>query len=158
RFDKLTVKAQEAVQAAQHLAQDRGNPQLLPIHLLSALLDEEQGVVRPLIQKVGANQGQLKSMVDGELNRLPKVSGAGEVGLSQPLSKVLDAAQKGADKMKDSFVSTEHLLLAMTQVDDQAKRLLEMNGLEESDILNALKSVRGGQQVTDQNPEQKYQA
>lgn len=159
RFDKLTVKAQEAVQAAQHLAQQHGNPQLLPLHLLAALLDEEQGVVRPVIQKVGANLGQLRSIMESELKRLPKVSGSGaEVALSPALSKVFDAAQSAADKMKDSFVSTEHLLLALTQVDDQAKRLLEMNGLEQDDILNALKSVRGGQQVTDQNPEEKYQA
>jgi ATP-dependent Clp protease ATP-binding subunit ClpB len=159
RFDKLTVKAQEAVQRAHGLAQDLGNQQIQPLHLLAALLREEQGIVKPLVQKIGANLQQLESIVSSELKRLPKVSGSGvEVGLNQAASKVLEAAQDAAQKMKDQFVSTEHLLVALTQVDDQAKRLLEMHGVEEGDVFNALKAVRGGQQVTDQNPEEKYQA
>src|SRR5262245_36033269 len=159
RFDKLTVKAQEAVQRAQGLAQDFGNPQLLPLHLLGALLKEEQGLVKPLIQKIGANLQQLESIVEGELRRLPKVSGAAsDVTLSPAALKVLESAQDIAQKMKDQFVSTEHLLLALTTVDDQVKRLLEMHGVEENDVLNALKAVRGGHQVTDQNPEEKFQA
>jgi ATP-dependent Clp protease ATP-binding subunit ClpB len=159
RFDKLTIKAQEAVQRAQRLAEENGHPQLLPLHLLKALLDEEEGVVRPLLEKLGANVRQLRTMVDGELNRLPKVSGAAaQVSLSPAGNQVLDKAQALADQMKDAYVSTEHLLLALTQVTDQAKRLLELNGVAEQDILNALKEVRGGQQVTDQNPEEKYQA
>src|SRR5262245_50463739 len=158
RFDKLTVKAQEAVQRAHGLAQDLGNPQLQPLHLLAALLKEDQGLVKPLVQKIGANLQQLESIVDGELRRLPKVSGtAGEVGLNPAALKVLETAQDVAQKMKDQFVSTEHLLIALTQVDDQAKRLLEMHGVEEQDVLNALKAVRGAQQVTDQNPEEKLQ-
>jgi ATP-dependent Clp protease ATP-binding subunit ClpB len=159
RFDKLTVKAQEAVQRAHGLAQDHANPQLQPLHLLAALLKEEQGIVKPLVQKIGANLKQLESIVDGELKRLPKVSGAaGEVGLNPAALKVLETAQDIAQKMKDQFVSTEHLLLALTQVDDQAKRLLEMHGVEEQDVLNSLKAVRGGHQVTDQSPEEKLQA
>jgi len=137
RFDKLTVKAQESVQQAQHLAQDAGNQQLVPLHLLTALLREEQGIVRPLIQKIGANIRQLDSMLDAELKRLPKVTGAGsDVSLSPAMSKVLEKSQDIAQKMKDAFVSTEHLLLALTQVDDQAKRLLELNGVEENDVLS----------------------
>jgi ATP-dependent Clp protease ATP-binding subunit ClpB len=159
RFDKLTVKAQEAVQRAHGLAQDLGNQQLVPLHLLAALVKEEQGLVKPLIQKIGANLRQLESIIDGELGRLPKISGAGsDVGMSSATQKVLDAAQNASQKMKDQFVSTEHLLIALTQVDDQAKRLLEIHGVTENDVLNALKSVRGGHQVTDQNPEEKYQA
>jgi ATP-dependent Clp protease ATP-binding subunit ClpB len=159
RFDKLTVKAQEAVQRAQGLAQDLGNQQIAPLHILAALLKEEQGLVRPVIQKIEANLKQLESIVDGELQRLPKVRGAAsEVSLHPAATKVLEAAQDAAQKMKDQFVSTEHLLIALTQVDDQAKRLLDMHGVEESDVLSALKAVRGGHQVTDQNPEEKYQA
>jgi ATP-dependent Clp protease ATP-binding subunit ClpB len=159
RFDKLTVKAQEAVQRAHGLAQDKGNAQMQPLHLLAALLNEQEGIVRPLIQKIGANIAQLEGIVDGEINRLPKVSGgAGEVGPSPAMRKVLDGGVNNAARMKDQFVSTEHLLLALTQVDDPAKRLLDMHGVEEQDVLNSLKSVRGGQQVTDQNPEEKYQA
>ncbi len=159
RFDKLTVKAQESVQRAHGLAQDRGNQQMQPLHLLAALLNEEQGLVKPVIQKVGANVRQLESIVDGELQRLPKVSGAGgDVGMSPAVLKVLETAQDLAQRMKDQFVSTEHLLIALTQVDDQARRLLELHGVEEADVLSALKAVRGGHQVTDQTPEEKYQA
>ncbi len=159
RFDKLTVKAQEALQRAQQQAEDLGHQQLTPLHLLHSLLEEEQGIVRPLLQKIGTNVGQLQSMVDSELKRLPKVTGAGvQVGAANATMQVLEKGQKIADQMKDSFVSTEHIVLALTQVDDQAKRLLELNGVEEADVLNALKAVRGGQKVSDENPEEKYQA
>lgn len=159
RLDKFTVKAQEALQRAQALAQNYGNQFLQPLHILGAMLEEEQGIVKPLVQKIGANLSQLHDIVDGELKRLPKVSGgSGEVGLSPATGKILDTAQFTADQMQDSFVSTEHLLLALTKVDDQAKRLLDLNGVDEQDVLNALKAVRGGQKVTDQSPEDKYQA
>lgn len=159
RFEKLTVKAQEAVQRAQQTAEDFGQQEIKPLHLLKALLDEEQGVVKPLIQKIGANLPQLQKMVDDEIQRLPKVTGvASQVGLGQSLLQVFQAAQDRADQMQDNFVSTEHLLLAFTTVDDQAKRLLELNGIEEDDVLSALQAVRGGQRVTDQSPEEKYQS
>ena len=159
RFDQFTIRAQEAVQRAQGLARDAGQQQILPLHLLSSLLDEEKGVVRPLLQKIGTQLGRLDDMVQGELQRLPRVSGAGgDVGLAGATAKVLDQAQDVANRMKDSHVSTEHLLLALTHVDDQAKRLLDLNGVTEQDLLNSLKTVRGGQKVTDQSPEDKYQA
>ncbi len=159
RLDKFTVKAQEALQRAQHVAQEHGNQQLQPLHVLGAMLDEEQGVVKPLLQKIGTNLGQLAQIVDAEIKRLPKVSGGGgEVGLASATTKMLDAAQTTANQMQDAFVSTEHLLLALTKVDDQVKRLLDLNGVDEQDVLNALKAVRGGQKVTDQSPEDKYQA
>ena len=159
RFDKLTVKSQEAVQQAQSEAENLGHQQLLPLHLLKALLTEEQGIVRPLLQKIGVKIPQLESLVASELNRLPKVSGgAGQVGASREVLQVFDAATQAADQMKDQFVSTEHLLLGLTKVEDSAKRLLSLNAIDEKDILNALRSVRGSQQVTDQSPEDKYQA
>src|SRR6202795_3245712 len=111
RFDKLTIKAQEAVQRAQELASEAGNPQIEPVHLLAALLDENEGIVRPVLEKMGANVGQLESIVDAELKHLPKSSGGSPPGIGSQLSKVLDAAQAEADGMKDEFVSTEHLLL-----------------------------------------------
>jgi ATP-dependent Clp protease ATP-binding subunit ClpB len=157
RPDKLTVKAQEAVQNAQHLAEERGNPQLLPLHLLQALLDEEGGIVRPLLEKIGINFGQLRGIVDSDLKKLPKQSG-GQVGASPAAMQVLNQAADTADQMRDQFVSTEHLLLALTKVEDPCQRILKMNGVTETDVLNALKTVRGSQQVTDQNPEDKYQA
>ncbi|MDA0809296.1 MAG: ATP-dependent chaperone ClpB [Planctomycetota bacterium] len=159
RFDKLTVKAQEALQRAQQLAEDRSHQQLLAVHLLRALLDEQQGVVRPLFQKIGASPDQIAQATDVELKRLPKVSGAGiQVGLGAELSKVFDAAQKQADLMKDQFLSTEHLLIGLIKVDTEAKKLLNLHGVGEHDILEALKSIRGGHTVNDQSPEEKYQA
>ncbi|QDT50400.1 Chaperonin protein ClpB [Symmachiella dynata] len=159
QIEKLTVKAQEAVQRAQSLAMEHGHQQIAPIHFLKALLDEQQGIVRPLIEKIGANLQQLSTIIDGEIDRIPKVTGAeGNVGLSRPAMQVLEKAQSLADTMKDAYVSTEHLLLALADVDDQAKRLLDMHGIDNDTILAALKTVRGGQQVTDQDPEGKYQA
>lgn len=157
RMDKLTVKAQEAVQAAQQLAESRGNPQLVPLHLLAALVDEREGIVRPLFDKIGINLQQLHGIIEADLKKLPQQSG-GQSGVGPAFMQVLNAAQTTADGMKDSFVSTEHLLLALTSVDDPVKRVLELNGIRQSDVLNALKAVRGSQAVTDQNPEDKYQA
>ena len=159
RLDKLTVKSQEAVQAAHQSAESAGNPQVAPLHLLKSLLGDQEGIPRAVLQKIGANVGQLETMIDGELNRLPRSTGAGtQAGARHEFMQVIEAAQKQADDMQDQFVSTEHLLLALTKVEDSAKRLLALNGVEENDILEALKAVRGGQQVTDQHPEDKFQA
>jgi ATP-dependent Clp protease ATP-binding subunit ClpB len=159
RFEKLTVKGQEAIQLAQEIAEQNGHQQVTPLHVLKALLAEDQGIVRPLIQKIGANVGQLETMIASELNRLPKVSGTNVPPAATPATvKVLEKAQQLADQMKDAFISTEHLLLALVQSGDQAQRLLDLNGIRETDVLAALKAVRGTQQVVDQNPEGKYQA
>ncbi len=159
RMEKLTVKAQEAVQRAEESAQDRGHQRITPLHILHALVEEEQGAVRPLIQKIGANVGQLATMVESELNRIPKVTGGeSQVSVSPETMQVLEKSQKLAEDMKDEYVSTEHLLLALTVVDSQAKRLLELNGIDEADVKQAIGAVRGGQRVTDQSPEDKYQA
>ncbi len=158
RFDKLTIKAQEAVQRAQELAQSSGNPELLALHVLAGLLAEEEGVVGPILGKIGANRRQLEAMVQGELSRLPQVSGGSEPKASREVLQVLEAAQTEADHLKDEFVSTEHLLLALAKVDSQAKRLLELNALSENDLLRGFQEVRGSSRVTDQNPEEKYQA
>ena len=156
--EKLTVKAGHAIRHAQELAESSSHRFLRPLHLLKALLDEEQGIMKPLLQRIGANLGQLNSMVDGELQRLPQSSGSDEpVGAGPEAVKVLNAAEKQAVSMGDEFTSTEHLLIALTQVEDQVKRLLALNAINENDILEALKEVRGGQTVTDQNPEEKYQ-
>ncbi|MDG2359445.1 MAG: ATP-dependent chaperone ClpB [Planctomycetaceae bacterium] len=158
RFDKLTVKAQEAVQRAQQLAEDRSHQQLVALHLLRALLAEQQGVVRPLFQKIGASPEKISQATDTELNRLHKVSGAGiQVGLGSEVMQVFDAAQKQADLMKDQFLSTEHLLIGLIKVDTEAKKLLNLHGVGEHDIQEALKTIRGGQTINDQSPEEKYQ-
>ena len=159
RPDKFTVKSQAAVQAAQQFAESKGHRQLVPLHLLHALLAEADGVTRALLQKIGVNFVQLTKTLDSELSRLPSSSGSNvPLAGSSEIMQVFDAAQKLATQMQDSFVSTEHLFLALTKVDDLAKKLLTLNGIEESDVLSALQAVRGGAQVTDQNPEEKYQA
>jgi ATP-dependent Clp protease ATP-binding subunit ClpB len=158
RLDKLTVKSQEAVQRAQNLAADKGHPEMEPLHLLAALLDEQDGVARPILEKVGVKVPQLLKQVNAELDRKPQVSGGSQPMASRQLLTVLEGALKEAAAMKDEFVSIEHLLLALTKNDSPAKNLLQVNGVRDNDILEALKSVRGSARVTDQNPENQYQA
>jgi ATP-dependent Clp protease ATP-binding subunit ClpB len=158
RFDKLTIKAQEALQRAQALAADRGNPQIEPLHLLAALVDETDGVIRPILEKIGANRAQLEKVIGAELGHLPKTSGGAGPQLSEALVKVIEAAQKQAETMKDEFVSTEHLFLSLAQNDAKSKSVLKLNAIDEAAVLKALQAVRGSARVTDQNPEEKFQA
>jgi ATP-dependent Clp protease ATP-binding subunit ClpB len=157
RFDKFTIKAQEAVTRAQELAQQKDHAQLLPLHLLAALLNESEGVVTPILQKVGANVQRIQQIVTTELDRLPKATGT-QLGMSRPLQDVFAQAQKEADRLKDEYVSTEHLLLALADVKSETREILTANAVTHNALLNALKDIRGGQRVTDQNPEEKYQA
>jgi len=161
RWDKLTVKAQEAMQRANDLASEHGNPELQPVHILTALLEDHEGIVAPLLERVGLHVPTLQSEAMHEINRLPKVSGSGatQAHLSDNASKLLDDAFKQAANFKDEYVSTEHLLLAMTKLKrDPAQEILTTAGATYDNILRALTAIRGNQQVTDQNPEAKYQA
>ncbi len=158
RFEKLTAKAQEAMVNAQSLASSKGQAEISPLHLLVSLLSETDGIVKPLIEKTGAPFEQLKKMANSELDRLPSMSGGGQPGLSRDLQKVLEEAAKIAEQMQDEFVSTEHVLLAFAKSSTQVKRLFELNAIDETRLLEAVKSVRGTARVTDQNPEGKYQA
>src|SRR4051794_28461160 len=157
RFDKFTVKAQEAVAGAQELAQRHDNPELLPLHLLAALLAEQDGIVRPLIQKVGARVERIDQIVADELARLPKATGT-QLGMSRAAQDVFNDAQKEAERLKDEYVSTEHLILALTKVKSESREILTVNAVNYDTTLMALQEVRGGQRVTDLNPEDKYQA
>ncbi|HTN75398.1 MAG TPA: AAA family ATPase, partial [Pirellulaceae bacterium] len=157
-FNKLTIKAQEAVAGAQSLAQEHGNPELTPLHLLAALLRESEGIVKPLFDKIGVNSRQLDGMVQSELGRLPKSSGGSTPQPNAECRDVLEGSAKVAATMKDEFVSTEHLVLSLTQTKSPAKNLLELAGVREKDILQALQQVRGTARVTDQSPEDKFQA
>jgi ATP-dependent Clp protease ATP-binding subunit ClpB len=158
RFDKLTLKAQEAVVRAQELATDRGNAQIDPLHLLAALLTENDGIVGPILERVGVNRQHLDSIVQAELEHFVQVSGGAPPQGSRELNQVLEAAQREADGMKDEFVSTEHLLLALAKVDSKAKNILKLNAVTEKDLLTVLQAVRGSARVTDQTPEDKFQA
>ncbi|MFN4242550.1 MAG: ATP-dependent chaperone ClpB [Tepidisphaerales bacterium] len=158
RFDRFTLKAQEAVQSAQELAREKDHAELKPLHLLAALLaEDESGVVAPLLDRIGVNRARIVQLVESELDRLPRATGT-QMTLSRSLQSVFDSAAKEAGRLKDEYVSTEHLMLALTQVDSEARELLKLNAVTHEAILSALKDVRGGQRVTDQNPEDKYQA
>ena len=160
RWDKFTLKSQEAIQKASSLANENGQPEVLPIHLLMALVEDREGIIVPLLQKIGVPTEQLVSNARQVIDKLPKVSGAAsEPGLSASMQKVLNDASKEAQDFKDEYVSTEHLLLALAQnKKDPAQMLLASLGATRDAILQALTSVRGNQRVTDQNPEGKYQA
>ncbi len=157
RLDKFTIKAQEAVSRAQELAQQKDHTELLPLHLLASLLAETDGVVQPILQKLGANVGRIQQLVTSELERLPKATGT-QLGLGRTTQEVFARAQKDADRLKDEYVSTEHLLLALAEVKSETRDILSGNSVSHNAILEALKDVRGGQRVTDQDPEAKYQS
>jgi len=158
RFDKFTIKAQEAVQRAQELALDGPHPQIDALHLLAGLLAESEGIVRPILEKIGADRDQLHQIVEAELGHIPKVTGGSPPQMSKDLDKVFQAAMAEADAMRDEFASVEHLLLALAKVDSKAKNILKLNAIDEKNILEALKTVRGSSRVTDQTPEDKFQA
>jgi ATP-dependent Clp protease ATP-binding subunit ClpB len=161
RWDKLTLKSQEAVQRANDLASQHGNAELLPVHLLTALLEDREGIVLPVLARIGANPQAVLAEAQRAIELLPKVSGGGAMqsSLSPAANQVLELAFKAADNFKDEYVSTEHLLLGIADLrDDPAQRMLAVNGASHDAILKALTSIRGSQKVTDQNPEAKYQA
>ncbi|MEC7500726.1 MAG: ATP-dependent chaperone ClpB [Planctomycetota bacterium] len=156
-IDKFTIKAQEALQAAQQMTMQAGNPEVTTVHLLAALLAQEDGVVNPIIDRIGANRGQLEEIVQSELQQLPRAAGS-QPSFSQDLQNVVVAAQREAATMKDEYLSTEHLFLALAKGDEKAKSLLQLCAITADDILKALQAVRGSTRVTDQNPEEKFQA
>src|SRR6266404_4254407 len=159
RLDKLTVKAQEALQAAQSLAGERGHQAVEPEHLLHALIAQKDGVVAPILGKLGVRAETLTSQLDAAIEKMPQVRGGSGQYIGERLRATLDRAQKQAESMKDEYVSTEHLLVAVAQDrDGAAGRTLAHAGVTLDAILKALVDVRGSQRVTDQNPEDKYQA
>jgi ATP-dependent Clp protease ATP-binding subunit ClpB len=159
RWDKFTVKAQESVQRASELASEHGNPELMPVHLLAALMEDKAGIVPPILEKIGIGPQAVLSDLHRELEKLPRVSGeAAQPTISNAANKLLDQAFKEAANFKDEYVSTEHLLLATTHLKDAAQQILKSHGATYDAILKALTVVRGSQKVTDQNPEAKYQA
>jgi ATP-dependent Clp protease ATP-binding subunit ClpB len=159
RLDKLTVKAQEAVQAAQSLADQHGHQAIEPEHVLVALLQQREGVVGPVLSKLGARPEVLQRALEAELAKLPTVRGGSGQYVSDRTRIMLERAQKEAERLKDEYVSTEHLLVAAAQDrDGAAGRVLAASGVTSEGIYRALVEVRGTQRVTDPNPEDKYQA
>ncbi len=161
KFDKFTIKVQEALMAARLLAQTNDNQQIEPIHLLISLIEQKDGITTPLLQKLGINISQLLHDLNKDLEKLPKVTGSGatDVVLSRNSGKLFDNAWKEAESMKDQYLSTEHLLIAMSK--DQSLpiySILKKFGITNGRILQALTSIRGSQTINDQDPEGKYQA
>ncbi|MGV1099787.1 ATP-dependent chaperone ClpB [Thiovibrio sp. JS02] len=161
QFEKFTVKSQEAIQAAQSRAQERGHQELQPEHLMLVLLEQTDGVVVPALQKIGANPAILRQEMEALLKKLPQVSGggSGQIYASNRFRSLLDRAFKVAREMQDEYVSQEHLVLAM--LDERESPLAQAwkrSGVSREEFLQALVAIRGSQRVTDPNPEEKYQA
>ena len=154
---KMTEKTQEALIAAQQAAQENGRAQLDVEDLFAALLKQQGGIVPSVIESLGGSAQQLLAAAEQELARQPKVQGNVQLAASGRLGRVLTQSQKEADALKDDFVSTEHLLLAMTMDQGYTGQALSRIGATHERVLNALREVRGNQRVTDQNPENTYQ-
>ncbi|UQZ89022.1 ATP-dependent chaperone ClpB [Deltaproteobacteria bacterium Smac51] len=160
RYDKFTIKSQEALADAQSLADKKGQQEITPLHLAYTLVNQPEGIVRPILAKAGVQVPMIMEALDKEIEKLPKISGTGLTGYVGPdLKAVLDIALAESEKMRDEFVSTEHLLLAiLAKKDTPAARVFMDNGLSRDTVFKVLQELRGHQRVTDQNPEEKYQA
>jgi ATP-dependent Clp protease ATP-binding subunit ClpB len=159
KMEKLTIKAQDALAEAQNLAERANHQSLEPEHLLLALLLQTDGIVPPILQKMGIILSDLTRQLQQEMERIPKVYGAGRLGLGPRLKKVLDQAALEGERLKDEYISTEHYLLAMTKAADAGlANLLRAFGVDHHRILQSLVAIRGNQRVTDPSPEDKYQA
>jgi len=160
KWNKFTIKAQEAIQRAQEIAESKNQQEITPEHLLLALLEDKEGVPASILQNLGINHTQVINQISSELDKLPKVFGEGtQLYISNNLKKVLENAQKQAQNLKDEYISTEHILLALSEdITSSTGRILQRFGADKNNILKALANIRGSQRVTDQNPEEKYQA
>ncbi|MEM7807979.1 MAG: ATP-dependent chaperone ClpB, partial [Planctomycetota bacterium] len=156
-INQFTIKAQEAVMRSQEIAADRGNPEILPVHVLASLLAETEGVVRPVLQKVGVDLASLNAAVERKLAALPSSTGSNP-GVGSKAQALFRVAHQEAEKLKDEYVSTEHILLALLKKDDEVGTLLKQSGMTSDKLMAALQDVRGNQRVTDQSPEGKYQS
>jgi len=158
-YDKFTIKAQEALNEASGIAQKSDHSQIESEHLLLALLRQENGIVTPIIERIGGDATKLSADVEALVNKTPKVYGeAAQVFYSPALSKILAKAEVEASALKDEYISTEHILIAISASESKSAELLKKAGISKDAILGALKLVRGNARVTDQNPEEKYQA
>ena len=156
KFDKFTLKAQEALATAQQIVMAKSHTVLTPLHLLSALCSDDEGIVVTILKKIGANVSRIKEMTESELGRLPQGKSGDQLMPDPALSQVVLDAQNRADSMGDEYLSVEHLLLSLAAVDSDAKEILSLNSITPEQIEKALKEIRGGEKITDQSPEDKY--
>ena len=158
-LNRFTIKSQEALFEAQEEASRRNHQQIEPSHLLYVLLNQKEGIVTPILNKIGADVNLIKEEVERDLENYPKITGVTQVYISPSLKAVLDRAWEEATRLKDEYVSTEHLLYALTLTDgNAANEILKRHGVTPEAVLKAMADIRGSQRVTDQNPEEKYQA
>jgi ATP-dependent Clp protease ATP-binding subunit ClpB len=158
KFDKFTLKAQEALATAQQTAMAKSHTVLSPLHLLSALLGDQGGMTEMVLKKIGAGVDRIREMTEGELRRLPQGTGTDQIMPDPAFNQIVLDAQNRADKMGDEYLSAEHLLLSLAAVKSDAHEILSLNSVTPEKIQTAIKEIRGGAKITDQNPEDKYQA
>jgi ATP-dependent Clp protease ATP-binding subunit ClpB len=158
KFDRFTLKAQEALATAQQIAMAKSHTVLSPLHLLSALCADDSGLVAMVLKKIGADISRLRNMVESELGRLPQGQSSSQIMPDPALNQIVLDAQNRADSMGDEYLSVEHLFLALASVKSDAKEILGLNSVTPEQIEQALKDIRGSEKITDQNPEDKYRA
>ena len=158
KFDKLTMKSQEALASSQQLAMARSNTVLTSVHLLSVLLAETQGIAVMILKKIGANLARINEMTASELDRIPTGSTGDQLTPDPAYGQLVLDAQNRADKMGDEYLSIEHLLISLTEVNSDAKEVLHVNAITSDKVTEAIKQIRGGEKITDANPEEKYRA
>ena len=158
KFDKLTMKSQEALASSQQLAMARSNTVLTSVHLLSVLLADTQGIAVMILKKIGANLARITEMTESELNRIPTGTTGDQLIPDPAYGQLVLDAQNRADKMGDEYLSIEHLLISLTEVKSEAKEVLHVNAITSDKVTEAIKQIRGGEKITDANPEEKYRA
>jgi ATP-dependent Clp protease ATP-binding subunit ClpB len=158
QLERFTIKAQEALQEAQRVASDTGHPEIRPLHLLLTLTRQDEGIVGPILQRLGADPRAVAEASEQRLASTARVEGNADVGLARSLVSILDDSEKITREFQDDYLSTEHMLMAMARSRDETAEILKQFGATPDGVLAALKEVRGSARVTDQNPEDKYQA
>ncbi len=158
KFDKFTLKAQEALATAQQLVMAKSHTIMSPLHLLAAVCSDEEGIAVEIFKKIGASVPRIRNMTESELNRLPQGKSGSQLMPDPALSQVILDAQNRADAMHDEYLSVEHLLMALASVESDARQILQLNSITPEQIEGALKEIRGSEKITDQNPEDKYKA
>ena len=158
KFDKFTLKTQEALATAQQTAMAKSNTVLSPLHLLSAIVGDDEGIGQEILKKIGANVGRIKDITEGELRRLPQGKTSGQLMPDPAFNQIVLDAQNIADSMGDEYLSVEHLLMSLASVASEAKEVLRLNSVTAKQIEKAIKDVRGGEKITDQSPEGKYKS
>ncbi|MEK7854457.1 MAG: Clp protease N-terminal domain-containing protein, partial [Acidobacteriota bacterium] len=158
RFDRFTIRGQEAIQAAISIAEKNSNQQVEPEHLLMAMLEQKEGVVRPILGKVGVNVPPVLTELQAAIDKFPKVTG-GQQYFSSRTNTIFQDVQKIAEKMEDEYTSTEHILIAIAaEKEGDAGRILRSNGVSSDDVDKVITEMRGGSKITDQNAEENFQA